>query len=84
LNLRERRTADEGNHGPASGVEPAEDVIVCNLMQALTRLHDDLDRVELWTAALGCFLRPVPDYKPGDEHVLPTSPPPRHRTRRKS
>jgi hypothetical protein len=50
----------------------AEDLIVCNLMQALTRLHDDLDRVEIWTAALGCFLRPVPDYKPGDDYLLPT------------
>ena len=35
--------------------EPAEDLIVRNLMEAINRLHDDLDRVELWTAALGCF-----------------------------
>jgi len=53
-------------------MEHAEDQIVCNLMEALARLHDDLDRVEIWTAALGCFLRPVPDYKPDDEHLLAT------------
>ena len=41
-------------------------------MEALARLQDDLDRVEIWTAALGCFLRPVPEYQPGDDHLLPT------------
>lgn len=53
-------------------MEHAEDLIVCNLMEALARLHDDLDRVEIWTAALGCFLRPAPEYQPDDEHLLPT------------
>ena len=46
-------------------------MIVCNLMQALTRLQDDLDRVEILTAVLGCFLRPVPEYEPGDDYILP-------------
>jgi hypothetical protein len=50
--------------------EPAEDMIVRNLVQALERLREDLDRVELWTAALGCFQRPVPDYEPGNRHLL--------------
>ena len=40
--------------------EPAEEMIVHNLIEALERLRQDLDRVELWTAALGCFQRPVP------------------------
>ena len=35
--------------------EPAEDQIVRNLAKAIERLHEDLDRVELWTAALNCF-----------------------------
>jgi len=52
--------------------EPAEDMIVRNLIDALERLHEDLDRVELWTVALGCFQQPVPDYSSG-EYVLPTS-----------
>ena len=53
--------------------EPAEDMIVRNLIEALERLHEDLDRVELWTAALGSFPesgsrlsagRPVPSASP--------------------
>jgi hypothetical protein len=53
--------------------EPAEDMIVRNLVQAIERLHEDLDRLELWTAALGCFHQPVPDYQPGDQHLLPVA-----------
>ena len=50
--------------------EPAEDTIVRNLIEALERLREDLDRVELWAAALGSFQHPVPDYQPGDQHLL--------------
>lgn len=64
-------------------MKPAADLIVCNLLEALARLHDDLDRVEMWTAALGCFLRPVPDYRPNDAHLLP-NPAQRQNQRRKS
>jgi hypothetical protein len=53
--------------------EQAEDTIVRNLVEALERLHEDLDRVELWTAALDHFQRPVPDYTPGERYLLPTS-----------
>jgi hypothetical protein len=52
--------------------EQAEELIVRNLIKALNRLHDDLDRVELWTAALTHFQHPVPDYKAESEHLLPT------------
>jgi hypothetical protein len=51
--------------------EPAEDQIVRNLIRAVERLHEDLDRVELWTAALNRFHRPVPDYQPGERYLLP-------------
>ena len=51
--------------------EPAEDQIVRNLAEALERLQEDLDRVELWTAALSCFQRPVPDYQPSERYLLP-------------
>jgi hypothetical protein len=54
--------------------EPAEDQIVRNLAKAIERLHEDLDRVELWTAALDCFQRPVPDYQTGERYLLPTRP----------
>jgi hypothetical protein len=54
--------------------EPAEVMIVRNLTEALARLHDDLDRVELWAAALGYFQRAVPDYQAADRYLLRTSP----------
>ena len=52
--------------------EPLEDAIVRNLIDALQRLHDDLDRVELWTAALSQFQHAAPEYEPGKEYLLPT------------
>ena len=55
--------------------EPAEDLIVRNLMEAINRLHDDLDRVELWTAALGCFQSQAAEYQLGDHDLLPYKPP---------
>ncbi len=59
--------------------EHAEDMIVRNLIKALDHLRDDLDRVELLTAALNDFQKPVPDYQPRNEYLLPIrkSPPPR-------
>jgi hypothetical protein len=50
--------------------EPAADAIVRNLIEALERLRGDLDRMELWAAALECFQCPIPDYHPGDHHLL--------------
>jgi hypothetical protein len=49
----------------------AEELITHNLIAALDRLHEDLDRVELWTAALGCFAYPAPEYEPGGQYMLP-------------
>jgi hypothetical protein len=51
--------------------EPAEDLIVRNLLTALEQLEEDLDRVELWSSALGQFHRPVPKYRPNDDYLLP-------------
>ena len=50
--------------------EQAEGKIVRNLVQALERLHEDLDRVELWTAALNSFQHPVPDYTPSEQPLV--------------
>ena len=50
--------------------EPAADAIVRNLIEALERLRNDLDRMELWAAALDRFQHPVPGYDPGDQHLL--------------
>lgn len=57
--------------------ERAPDLIVRNLVEALNRLHDDLDRVELWTTALGSFQQPPAEYRPEDQHLLPVRKPQR-------
>jgi hypothetical protein len=49
----------------------AEEKIFRNLTEALERLNEDLNKVELWTAALGYFQAPVPDYPPGERYLLP-------------
>jgi hypothetical protein len=51
--------------------EQAEDMIVRNLIEALNPLHDDLNRVELWTAALSSFQLAAPEYRPDSEYLLP-------------
>jgi hypothetical protein len=51
--------------------EMAEDMIVDNLIEALEHLREDLNRVELWVAALGQFQAPVPDYEPSNQYILP-------------
>ena len=40
-----------------------EEVVVPNLIEVLDTLDDDLDRIELWTAALNCFQHPAPEYR---------------------
>jgi hypothetical protein len=52
--------------------EQAEDVIVRNLIEALSGLHRDLDRIELWTAALDCFRDPAPQYQADNDYLLPS------------
>ena len=44
-----------------STIEPGEK-IARNLQQAIERLQDDIERVELWAGALGCFTKPIPEY----------------------
>jgi hypothetical protein len=39
------------------------------LSRAVEKLKADLDRVELLTAALSAFHRPVPDYEPTFRHT---------------
>ena len=50
--------------------ERAEDTIFINLVESLARLHQDLDKVELWVGALKSFQKPVPDYQPSDRYLL--------------
>jgi hypothetical protein len=51
--------------------ERAADMVVRNLIEAVNRLHDDLDRVELWTAALSSFQQPPLEYRPDNDNLLP-------------
>ena len=44
--------------------EQREEVVVPHLIEVLDNLDDDLDRIELWTAALSCFQHPAPEYQP--------------------
>jgi hypothetical protein len=50
--------------------ETAEDLVVRNLIEALNRIHADLERIELWTAALACFHEAVPQYQPSSDYLL--------------
>jgi hypothetical protein len=70
--LEEQELSVTGSR-PENHAGHAADMIVRNLVEALNRLHDDLDRVELWTAALASFQQPTPEYRPGGgEYLLPT------------
>jgi hypothetical protein len=56
-------------------MRPPEQEIAKNLGQAIERLQEDIARVELWAAALSCFVQPVPTYSPNDEYLLVTKKP---------
>jgi hypothetical protein len=49
--------------------ENATDRLKRNLTRAVETLRADLDRVELLTAALSAFHRPVPEYEPTFRHT---------------
>lgn len=51
----------------------ATDRIKHDLRDALERTRVDLDRVELFAAALAMFSRPVLDYEPQFHHVNPAT-----------
>jgi hypothetical protein len=57
--------------------EPAEDMIVQNLIKSLERLREDLDRMELWAVTLGSFRYEIPEYRPGEQHLLKSTAKPR-------
>lgn len=50
--------------------QAAEDLIVRNLIEAMERLREDLDRMELWAGVLGSFQHPIPEYRPADRHLI--------------
>jgi hypothetical protein len=50
--------------------DPLVREIARNLDDAIHRLNQDLERVEIWTAALSAFLEAVPDYDSLDHEFL--------------
>jgi hypothetical protein len=49
--------------------ETATDRVRRQLKRALDNMRADLDRVEILSAALQAFSKPVPDYEPGFRHM---------------
>lgn len=49
--------------------EPAIEQLKRDLHCAFDELRADLDRVEILTAALGAFCKPVPEYEPAFRHL---------------
>ena len=51
------------------GTDQATSKITQQLERILSNMSDDLDRVELLTAALAGFTHPVPEYEPTFHHL---------------
>jgi hypothetical protein len=49
--------------------ETAIDLVRRELHRGLDTLRADLDRIEILSAALGAFSKPIPDYEPGFLHL---------------
>jgi hypothetical protein len=47
----------------------AADRVKCEINHALDNVRAEIDRIEILTAALAAFARPVPDYEPGFHHL---------------
>lgn len=55
--------------GTAMRTETATDRVERELHRALDHMGADLDRIEILTAALDAFSRPIPDYEPRFRHM---------------
>jgi hypothetical protein len=62
------------------GTDRVTQKIASQLHQVLANMNGDLDRVEILTAALAGFSRPIPDYEPTFHH-LNAAPLPEHEIR---
>ncbi|HEY0223866.1 MAG TPA: hypothetical protein VGC38_05060 [Pseudolabrys sp.] len=49
--------------------ESAIECVQREVHRSLDNLRGDLDRIELLTAAMSAFSRPIPDYEPGFRHL---------------
>ena len=49
----------------------ATDAIGNRLQTAIDQMRKDMERVEIWSAALVAFLQPVPEMAPRNDNLLP-------------
>jgi hypothetical protein len=55
--------------GTAMRTETAIDRVKRDLHCVLDNVRDDLDRIDILSAALSAFSKPVPDYEPTFQHM---------------
>jgi len=60
--------------GMAMRAESATDRMKRELHRLFDNIRGDLDRIEILTAALNAFSRPVPDYEPRFRHLWQSDP----------
>ncbi len=53
--------------------EPAIDRVRREVHRVLDNMRAELDRIEILTAAMSAFSKPVPDYEPAFHHIHPTT-----------
>jgi hypothetical protein len=53
----------------ANAREITTDQVKRELHRALEDAHADLERVEIWSAGLYAFSRPIPEYQPVFQHL---------------
>jgi hypothetical protein len=51
--------------------QPAKEQITRRLQDAIENLQREAMKVELWAAALSGFARPIPDYEPTNDNLMP-------------
>ena len=47
----------------------AGDRLKCELQRTLERIRIELDKIEILSAAMAAFSKPVPEYEPGFRHL---------------
>ena len=52
--------------------EPGVAEINRRLREALDRLEKDIRSIEIWAGALSAFCKPVPEYEPSNDNLLPS------------
>ncbi len=63
-----------GSHGKGMWAMPNEtltagDRLKRELQRAVERIRTELDKIEILSAAMSAFSKPVPDYEPGFRHL---------------